>query len=138
MGKIVSQLDVDGYFVAPVLAAESPLEPGVFLIPGGAVDRNPPAALLPGKRYRPWGAGWRAEDLPAPVVAPEAPAPTAAELRRAEILGRLGQIDAETVRPAREVAAALVEGVELPAFSRSKLLALEAEAAGLRAELRGL
>lgn len=40
--KTVSQLNQHGYFVAPVLADESPLEPGVFLIPGGAVDVPPP------------------------------------------------------------------------------------------------
>jgi hypothetical protein len=39
--KIVSQLDDDGYYVGPVVADESPLEPGVFHIPGGAVDVEP-------------------------------------------------------------------------------------------------
>lgn len=40
--KIVSQLDALGYFTGPVEADESPLEPGVYLIPGGAIDVDPP------------------------------------------------------------------------------------------------
>lgn len=60
MEKISSQLDADGYFVGVVIADESPLEPGVFLIPGGAVDLPPPEAVA-GKRYRPDGlGGWEA------------------------------------------------------------------------------
>ena len=39
--KIVSQLDGNGYLVGPVQADESPLEPGIFHIPGGAVDIEP-------------------------------------------------------------------------------------------------
>lgn len=81
--KIVSQLDEQGYFVAPVEAQESPLEPGVFLIPGGAVDREPPKVIEPGKRYRVWGQGWRGE-VPAPEPEPE-PAPLP-EKTEAEII----------------------------------------------------
>jgi hypothetical protein len=40
--KIVSQLDTNGVFIGPTIADESPLEPGVFHIPGGAVDIEPP------------------------------------------------------------------------------------------------
>lgn len=40
--KIVSQLDANGYFLAPVLADLSPLEEGVYLLPGGAIDVPPP------------------------------------------------------------------------------------------------
>ena len=58
--------------------------------------------------------------------------------RRAEILARLAEIDAESIRPAREVSAALTSGQPAPAFSVSKLSALESEADALRAELRGL
>ena len=65
--KTVSQLDFTGFFVCAVEADESPLEPGVFLIPGGAIDRAPPKILEPGKRYRPWGYGWRGEDIPVEI-----------------------------------------------------------------------
>lgn len=60
---IVSQLDAHGYFVAAVMADESPLEPGVYLIPGGAVD-IPPPSVQPGKRAKLVGDGWAIEDLP--------------------------------------------------------------------------
>jgi len=59
MEKLISQLNADGYFVGTATADESPLEPGVFLIPGGAVDMAPPD-LQPGKVYKPRsdGSGW--------------------------------------------------------------------------------
>lgn len=135
--KIVSQLDQAGYFVAPVVADESPLEPGVFLIPGGAVDKAPPASMEPGKRYRPWGAGWRGEAVP---VEPEPAAVerSAADLERESIVARLAEIDQESIRPAREVAAALARGEQAPAFPVGKLEALEAEAAAHRARLAAL
>ena len=41
-GKLISQLDADGYFLCPVMADESPLEPGVYHIPAGSVDATPP------------------------------------------------------------------------------------------------
>lgn len=60
--KIVSQLDGDSYFAGPVMAYESPLEPGVFLIPGGAVDTALP--MIPeGKRAKWVDAKWAFEDL---------------------------------------------------------------------------
>lgn len=62
--KQVSQLDADGYFVGVTFADESPKEPGVFLLPGGAIDKEPPKNIEAGKRYRPWGSGWRSEDIP--------------------------------------------------------------------------
>lgn len=55
--KIVSQLNAQGYFVASVEADESPLEPGVFLIPGGAIDVEPPT--LPQGKAALWqGDAW--------------------------------------------------------------------------------
>lgn len=41
--KTVSQLNDNGYFIGAAIAQESPLEPGVFLIPRNAVDLDPPA-----------------------------------------------------------------------------------------------
>ena len=67
--KIVSQLDADGYFVTPTIAYESPLEEGVFLIPGGAVDVEPPVTPA-GQRAR-WQNGWLFEVIPPPEPEPE-------------------------------------------------------------------
>lgn len=56
MEKLVSQLDRRGYFIGAVVADPSPLEEGVFLIPGGAVDVEPPT-IPDGKDAR-WDGGW--------------------------------------------------------------------------------
>lgn len=40
--RIISQLDAEGYYIYPAEADESPLEPGVWLIPAGAIDVPPP------------------------------------------------------------------------------------------------
>lgn len=40
--KTVFQTDYDGFYVGEVAADESPLEPGVFLIPAGAFEDPPP------------------------------------------------------------------------------------------------
>lgn len=74
--KIVSQLDADGIFVAPVVADPSPLEPGVFLIPAGAVDAPPPS-VPQGQRAR-WLGFWSIEPIPEPEPEPdpEPPVPT--------------------------------------------------------------
>lgn len=64
--KIVSQLDAQGYFVAPVEADESPLEPGVYLIPGGAIDVTPP--VVPAGKVALWqGAAWAFVTAPDPA-----------------------------------------------------------------------
>lgn len=79
--KLVSQLDENGFFVAAVFADESPLEPGVYLLPGGAIDAQAPA-VPDGKRIK-WVGEWVFEDIPQPtpeIVAPAA-APTYSLLR---------------------------------------------------------
>ena len=78
--KTVSQLDADGYYVGPTTAQKSPLEQGVFLIPGGAVDAVPPA-VPQGKRAR-WSDGWVLEDIPEPATIP---APTLEQIRSAKL-----------------------------------------------------
>ena len=40
--KVVYQTARDGRYVGPAEADESPLEPGVFLIPAGCVEQRPP------------------------------------------------------------------------------------------------
>lgn len=73
MTKIVSQLDAAGYLVGPVAAEESPLEPGVHLLPGGCIDRVPPV-VPDGMRAR-WVMGaWQfvaVSTEPDPQPAPE-------------------------------------------------------------------
>lgn len=40
--KTVYQLDVNGFLSGQTMAQESPLEPGIFLIPAGCVEKIPP------------------------------------------------------------------------------------------------
>lgn len=71
MEKMVSQLNHEGYYVGPVTADESPLESGVFLMPGGSIAMAPPALIEEGKRYRVVDGRWAAEDIPdASLAAP--------------------------------------------------------------------
>lgn len=79
--KIVCQLDSLGYFVSGVTADPSPLESGVFLIPGGAVD-FPIPTIPDGKRAKWNGSGFDLEDIPIPDVADEPAPPTPEELLR--------------------------------------------------------
>ena len=72
--KLMSQLDADGYFVAATYGDESPLEPGVFLVPGGAVDAEPP--VVPEGQRAKWVGEWVLEDIPQPEPEPEPEAAT--------------------------------------------------------------
>lgn len=136
--KIISQLDSDGYFIGEAIADESPLEPGVYHIPAGAIDRSPPASVEAGKRYRTWGNGWRGEAVPAPEVPPEVPQMTAAEKRRQEIEMQLFGFDMQSIRALRVALIEQGNGRAVPAFEKAKLSEIEASAAALRAELAGL
>lgn len=68
--KIVSQLDDYGFFIAPTIADESQLEEGVFIIPGGAVDIDPPNTP-DGMRafWNSTSSGW--EFVPIPDAGPD-------------------------------------------------------------------
>lgn len=57
---IAYQSDHDGWYAGTVEADESPLEPGVFLLPGGAVWAAPPPERywIDGLRPRLSGKGW--------------------------------------------------------------------------------
>lgn len=56
--KIVSQLDLNGVFVGPVVADESPRDPGVYLLPYGTVDLPPPSVPT-GHVARPVNGAWQ-------------------------------------------------------------------------------
>ncbi|KAA0983768.1 phage tail protein [Pseudomonas sp. ANT_J28] len=59
--KTVYQTDHLGIYVGPVVADESPVEPGVFLIPGGCVEIAPPA--IPEHKVAWWsGQDWQLVD----------------------------------------------------------------------------
>lgn len=61
--KQVSQLDKDGYFVGVTTADPSPLEPDVYVIPGGCVDA--PEPTIPEGQRAKWDNGqWVFEDIP--------------------------------------------------------------------------
>lgn len=68
--KLVAQLDENGYFASVVPAHESPLEPGVYLIPGGAVDTDAPETPA-GQRAKWVDDGWAFEDIPITPDTPE-------------------------------------------------------------------
>ena len=65
-----------GEYTGPVKAWESPLEPGVYLLPANATFEQPPAPLE--GSFRKWnGSAWVYELIP---VAPTPPPPTIEEL----------------------------------------------------------
>jgi hypothetical protein len=83
--KQVIQLDADGYFVGFTTADESPLEPGVFLMPAGAIDA--PVPSIPEGQRAKWNGAWVFEDIPQPEPEPEPDEPyvdTYADKRAAE------------------------------------------------------
>jgi hypothetical protein len=89
--KQVIQLDAGGYFVGLTVADESPLEPGVFLIPAGAVDAPVPA--IPEGHRAKWEGNWVFEDIPQPGPEPETPEPDPIEVTRAQAKSRLIDTD---------------------------------------------
>lgn len=80
--KIVSQLDDAGYFLHATVADESPLEPGVYLLPFGAVDLAPPVVPA-GQRAKYSGGKFVMENIPQPEPEPEPAPPTDAEIAEA-------------------------------------------------------
>jgi hypothetical protein len=77
----VYQTDFDGFYIGETTAQESPLEPGVFLIPGGAYKAKPPS-LSNGETAQIVDGAWVV--IPAPPAPEVVPEPTAAELLAAE------------------------------------------------------
>jgi hypothetical protein len=79
--KTVSQLDANGVYLGPASADPSPLEPDVWLLPGGCIGALPPD-IPTGQRARWTGADFILEDCP-PVAAPDDPIPRSPSARRA-------------------------------------------------------
>lgn len=57
----VIQLDVQNYFAGFVECEESPLEPGVFLIPAGCIKADEP--VIPEGHRAKWENGWVIEKI---------------------------------------------------------------------------
>jgi hypothetical protein len=67
---IAYQTNKDGVYVGTVKRQASPLEPGVFLIPGGAVLVAPPE--IPAGQQAHWdGSAWSLQPIPPPPAQPE-------------------------------------------------------------------
>ena len=67
---IAYQTDEDGIYIGTVECQESPLEPGVFLIPAGAIEDAPPAPE-PNKLAKWDGYVWVLIDIDVQAPAPE-------------------------------------------------------------------
>jgi len=125
--KIVYQTDQTGAYLGETIAHESPLEPGVYLIPGGCVETAPPETKE--GQVAVWDGVWTLVDLPEPEKPKE---PTAKEIaaqkiatRKAQIGAELADIDSKSIRPLR-------------AGETDRLAALEKQASALRSELAKL
>jgi hypothetical protein len=57
----VAQLDVENYFACMVDCEESPLEPGVFLVPAGCIEAEEP--VVPEGHKAKWNNGWVIEKI---------------------------------------------------------------------------
>lgn len=89
--KLVYQTDRGGFFVGAIEADPSPLETGVFLIPAGCVEIEPPA--IPEGMVARWdGSAWRLEvfrsepePTPEPGSEPEPDPQTPEQIRQAYV-----------------------------------------------------
>lgn len=71
----VIQLDAAGRFLGLAEAEESPLEPGVLLLPSGCILTEAPTFNRVTEAARWTGAGWEISDRPAPAALPADPTP---------------------------------------------------------------
>lgn len=67
--KTVYQTDRAGMYCGDTVADESPLEPGVFLMPAGCVSKAPPKQWADDKWPRWNGAKWELVTKPQPQAA---------------------------------------------------------------------
>lgn len=137
MGKIVYQLNWEGIYIGPVKADPSPLEPGVWLIPGGCVEIAPPQ-IEPGKLARFTDGAWSLEDIsepetePTPVEEQEPPELLSALLveKFNELISQhLGQpyLTTEVISSISNILPAVLQTADNPAlriFSKASILTL--------------
>lgn len=103
--KVVYQTDCDGRFTGSAVADQSPLEPGVYLIPAGCVEVAPPQ--IEEGFFAQWADGeWivEAELEPEPDVQPERakPGPATQQHVRFEAGRRIAALGAEYTPEERE------------------------------------
>lgn len=91
--KQVIQLDENGYFAGLTVADESPLEPGVFLMPAMTVDASAPS-VPEGHRAKWNGSGFDFEVIPEPAPEPQPAEKTYAQKRADEYPSMGDQLDA--------------------------------------------
>lgn len=112
MTKIHHYNPETGEYLGEGRADESPLEPGVFLIPAHATEIAPPKAQA-GKVRAFEGGAWVQRLIPVPPPPPE---PTPAELKEqanAPIKAKLMEIDLASIRALREYIAAKPDAPKL-------------------------
>ena len=112
--KIVYQTDEQGFLVGVVEADESPLEPGVWLIPRGAVEQPPPEPRAGQHPF--WtGSAWELRTPPAAA----APPPLEPELPRRRtctplaFLERFTQVERIAIRRAARANDALEDWLDM-------------------------
>lgn len=135
--KIVYQTDATGRFLGETLADQSPLEPGVYLIPAGCVEVAPPVPLA--GHVAIWqGAAWAQVELQAPEVPPPPSGPVALNKTQwsflLDVTGFRGAVDAAlaalpktTPQEVAQWAGMKAVAYESPDFSQHVTLALAAQ-----------
>ena len=88
--KIVYQLDENGVFTGTTEADESPREPGVYLIPAGCIEVEPPPHV-DGKLRVFRNDAWAYVDIELAPAAPDEPLPSLDDMKRVK-LAKLNQL----------------------------------------------
>lgn len=133
--KTVSQLNAQGYFTGPVIADESPLEPGVYLIPGGAIDVTPPN-VPQGKVALRQGSSWvfvtpQEPETPPPIDGVPQSVTRFQALAALHLAGHLPAVEAIMAAPETDMMAKLAWANALSFERSSPLLASLAAVLGM-------
>lgn len=100
----------NGIYIGEAVAHESPLEPGVFHIPGGCVEVQPPL-LSENQKARWTGKAWEVETLPKPEAKPE---PTPEDLAAQELVRKLAEAHAYLYQTDWYVIRKLERDIDIP------------------------